>query len=531
MSQSTLPTLNREKAFNAAGIIMAALALSTILGFVREMVIAALLGLSYQVDAYLAARIIPMDLFEMLLVAFNLAFIPIFTRSLLSETPHKAWKMASTIFTAGIVICIVFSLLGILFAPYLISFIASGFSPLANKLSVSLMRCIFSGLIFFFIAKFFTAILHSYRSFTAPSFFGATANTIIILSVLLLVSTWGVSALALGCVLALFFNCLIQIPAFFPYFSKLKLSLDFSDASSKQMLTMMFFILMGSSMGRINEIISLNFASQLSSGSVAALNYSFKIVGLPVQLFALAMNIVIYPLMSEHAARGDLKRLNSVCSLGIRMILLGMLPSAVFLISLRIPVVRLLFERGAFDYSATFVTSEAMFFYSLGLPLLACLQVLFSCCFALQKTRPAILATVTGIIANVISCYMFQHYTHLAHKGIALATSISALLAFTVLFSYLYKKLGGLESKKILTSLVKTFFSCIFMAFIIIFIYVYMRSHFDLSVIYNRFLLVMLAFIAGATVLIFFVMLFRVEEAGVIVDIFKKKLGLVRREG
>jgi putative peptidoglycan lipid II flippase len=524
LTHSKLPVFSREKAFNAAGIVMGALALSTILGFAREMVIAALLGISPQVDAYLAARIIPMDFFEMLLVAFNLSFIPIFTRALISESPEKAWKMAGSIFTAGIIVCICFSLAGILFAPWLISTIAAGFSPLIKSLSISIMRCIFTGLIFFFIAKFLTAILHSYREFTAPAFFGFTTNTIIILSVILLVPTWGISALAIGCVIALFFNCLIQIPAFLPYAGNLSLNIDLSNPYLKQMVAMMFLILMGSSMGRINEIISLHFASSLSPGSVAALNYSFKIVGLPVQLFALAMNIVIYPLMSEYAARRDLKKLNSVCSLGLRMILLGMLPAATVLIILRVPLVRLLFERGAFDAAATSFTSDAMFFYSLGLPFIACVQVLFSCSFALQETKIPIIATLTGILTNFISCYIFSHYTLLEYRGIALATSISTTLAFCVLIVYLYRKLGGLETGRLLSSLIRLSIASLFMAIVIIAISSWLEQIMDLSVIYNKFLLVAISILSGAAVFIPVILLFRLEELWIIIDIIKKKI-------
>ncbi|MEQ8171018.1 MAG: murein biosynthesis integral membrane protein MurJ [Candidatus Eremiobacterota bacterium] len=524
MNHNKLPVFSREKAFNAAGIIMVALALSTVLGFGREMVIAALLGISPQVDAYLAARIIPMDFFEMLLVAFNLSFIPIFTRALISEAPEKAWRMAGSIFTLGLIVCIVFSIAGIIFAPLLISIIGAGFSPLIKNLSVSIMRCIFTGLVFFFIAKFLTAILHSYREFTAPAFFGFTTNTIIILSVILLVPTWGISALAAGCVFALFFNCLIQIPAFLPYSGNLNLNIDLSNPYVKQMFAMMCLILMGSSMGRINEIVSLHFASSLSPGSVAALNYSFKIVGLPVQLFALAMNIVIYPLMSEHAARKDFKKLSSVCSLGIRMILLGMLPAATILIILRIPLVRLLFERGAFDASATSCTSDAMFFYSLGLPFIACVQVLFSCSFALQETKIPIIATVTGISANFISCYIFFHYTDLGSRGIALATSISTTLAFCVLSVYLYKKLGGLEINRLLSSLIKLCISSLSMAFVIIIVSSWLQNLLDVSVLPNKFLLVALSLLSGAAVFIPLILLFRLEELWIIIDIIKKKI-------
>ncbi|MEQ8189208.1 MAG: murein biosynthesis integral membrane protein MurJ [Candidatus Eremiobacterota bacterium] len=523
-THTKLPVFSREKAFNAAGIVMGALALSTVLGFGREVVIAALLGISPQVDAYLAARIIPMDFFEMLLVAFNLSFIPIFTGALISESPEKAWKMAGSIFTLGLIVCIAFSIAGIIFAPWLISTIAVGFSPVIKSLSVSIMRCIFTGLVFFFIAKFLTAILHSYREFTAPAFFGFTTNTVIILSVILLVPAWGISALAAGCVFALFFNCLIQLPAFLPYAGNLRLNIDLSNPYVKQMARMMCLILMGSSMGRINEIVSLHFASSLSPGSVAALNYSFKIVGLPVQLFAIAMNIVIYPLMSEHAARKDFKKLNSVCSLGLRMILLGMLPAATILIILRVPVVRLLFERGAFDASATSCTSDAMFFYSLGLPFIACVQVLFSCSFALQETKIPIIATATGILTNFMCCYVFSRYTGLGYRGIALATSIATLLAFCVLSVYLYKKLGGLETDRLLSSFIRLCISSLFMAFVIIVFSSWLQTVLDVSLLYSKFLLVTLSVLSGASVFISLILLFRLEELWIIIDIIKKKI-------
>jgi len=175
-------------------------------------------------------------------------------------------------------------------------------------------------------------------------------------------------------------------------------------------------------------------ASFLPVGNISALNYASLLYNLPITLFAVPITSVLYPAISSASAKMDWPEQASAVSRGIQLIWLIVLPSAVGLASLALPIVKLVYMHGAFDIAAATLTSGALLFYALGIPFLG-LQNLLAIVFLSEKDNITPLKrNIFGIALNAFLNYLFGIRFHMNAAGFAIGTAIS----WNVLCLWLY---------------------------------------------------------------------------------------------
>jgi len=212
-------------------------------------------------------------------------------------------------------------------------------------------------------------------------------------------------------------------------------------------------ILLGSGVGYINLIVDRVFASFLPVGTVAALNFAARVKDLPLGLFGMAVSQAVYPVLSLHSARGDKAQLKHLFSQALEVTWFFVVPASFGFMVLSRETIAFLFERGAFTALATQTTSEALLFYSLGLMALCSADLAAKVFYAEKDTKTPVKAATVGLSANIVLNWALIH--PLAHKGLALATSISAVLNAGLLIIVLRKRLGGIGEGELLKNLVK----------------------------------------------------------------------------
>ncbi|MBW2076563.1 MAG: murein biosynthesis integral membrane protein MurJ [Deltaproteobacteria bacterium] len=456
-----------ELVTRAAGVIGIYTFLSRILGLLRDMLIANFFGSGMSADAFFVAFRIP-NLLRRLFAegSFSVAFIPVFTEYLQKRSREDAFLLARVVITSLTIILTAVTVLGIVLSPLIVRIIAPGFGGMGEKyaLTVLLTRIMFPYIFLVSVLALFTGILNSLKHFAAPAMAPIFLNLSMIAALVFLAPHMKIPTvgLAVGVIVGGILQMLLQVPFL------LKKGLSFaprwlpSHPALRKIGILMLPTIFGSAIYQINQLVGTLLASLLREGSVSYLYYADRLVQFPLGVFGIAISTAVLPSLSREAADRDFEGLRGTLSHAIRLTMFITIPAMVGLIVLREPVVRLLFERGAFDSFTTVMTAQALLFYSLGLWAFAGLRVFVSAFYSLQDTVTPVKVAVAAMIANIVFSLLLMG--PLKHGGLALALSLASTMQLVILILLLRKRIGGIEGRAVLGSMAKSFISSMIMA-------------------------------------------------------------------
>jgi len=441
----------------SAGVIGAATLISRILGFFRDVVIARLFGVYAYAQAFVIAFKIP-NLFRDFVGegATNSAFVPVFSEYNVKRSKEELWELANVVLVSlsGVLISIV--VLGIAFSPLIVRFIAPGFleDPEKFALTVKLNRLVFPYLFLISLAAYVTAILNSLKHFSVPAFAPCLLNISIIIFAFLFGE--GVKGLALGVLVGGVLQLAVQIPVLHKKGFRLKWPANINHPGAKMIGRLMVPRLFSSSIYQLNNFVDTifgSFAWVVGEGGVAVLYFSYRLIQFPLGVFSNALSQAILPAFSRHAAVCATKEIKEELSFGIRMVIFVMLPASIFFMVLSKTLVSCLFAGGRFDTYSINLTASALFFYSIGLSAYGANKILQSCFFSLKDTLTPAKISALGLAMNIALNFLLMFPFKIG--GIALATSISGIITFFILFFSLKKKIGGFDFRTISSSFLR----------------------------------------------------------------------------
>ena len=444
----------------AAGIVGSATLLSRLMGYARDMVMSWAFGTGLAADAFYVAYRIPNLLRELLAEgSMSAAFIPVFTETLTKESRESARHLANAVFARLLVILAVLTLLGIIFAPFVVKAIAWGFKGDLDKYATTVMltRIMFPYLLFIGLAALAMGMLNSLRSFLAPALSPVMLNIMTIASILL--SIWllpdPIYGVAVGVVLGGLFQFLIQVPGLRKQGMMMRPEFQPSHPGVAKIGKLALPIMLSSSVTQVNIFVSTILASFLATGSITYLFYGMRFIHFPLGIFGIAIATAVLPTMSAQAARKETEAFRETLSLGLRLVFFIMFPAMAGLITLRIPIVNLLLEHGQFDRFSTHGTALALLYYAVGLWAFAGVRIVAQAFYALQDTKTPVKIAVLALCANILLSTVFILWTPLNHGGLALAASLASMLNISLLTVQLRKKIGRMDGGRILNSLLK----------------------------------------------------------------------------
>lgn len=451
-----MSTVSRGKALALSALtVTIATFLGRIFGFVREVAIANKFGATAQTDAFLVAFTIPNVIYSLVVMgALSASFIPIFSGLVANEKEKDAWRLATTIFNLLLIGFGAIVLALVVFAPQAISLVAPGFKSEAQvTLGANLLRLMAPALIFMGISGLIAGILNSYNHFAAPSLVALVQNSVVVVSIIAFASQMGIYGAALGLLLGSIGMVLVQVPILIKKKLPFKVAVSLKHESLTDIGKLFLPVLLALAASQANTIVDKWMASFLSDGSISHLNFAFKVGSLPLNTLIAAIAVVLFPTLSKHAARQDLEALKETIATGIRMVAFVTIPATVGLFVLSLPVVRLLFEHGAFDRAATLATAPALAVYSFGLLALGLNMLLVRAFYALKDGMMPLLASVIFLVALIGLDLVFVGL--FSHVGLALGYVLAASLMATVLLAILGRRLRGLLDRQMLLSMAK----------------------------------------------------------------------------
>ena len=449
---------HHRKVSKAAGTVGSMTLLSRVFGFIRDMVIASLLGSSGAADAFFVAFRIP-NVQRRLLAegAVSAAFIPVFSEYTNTKGEKEAWTLASNLLNILLIVLTTVTVGIVIFAQAVITLFAPGFidEPEKFELTISLTRLMAPYLMLIGISAFCMGVLNAYKKFALSAAAPVLLNISMITAGLALAPHMDqpVFGLAIGVLFGGALQFSIQLPATFRLGMKPRWSINWKHPGVRKIGRLMVPAILGLAVYEINLMVDTLLASLLPGGSISYLYYANRVVQLPLGVFGVALSIAILPMLSEQAARKQISELRSTISFGIRLILFITIPATAGLILLRTSIITTLFERGEFLPIATQGTALALLYYSIGLCAFAGAKVVVSAFYSLQDTKTPMKVGIFAMGLNVVLNLILMG--PLKHGGLALATSISAIVNVFILVYYLKKRLGRIGGKKILESVGK----------------------------------------------------------------------------
>lgn len=461
------------KVAKAAGVVGLATLASRVLGYVRDMVMSWAFGTSAAADAFYVAYRIPNLLRELLAEgSMSAAFIPVFTETLTKSTREDARHLANAVFARLLVILALLTALGIIFAPYIVKVIAWGWKYETQRekflTAVTLTRVMFPYLLFIGLAALAMGMLNSLRSFLAPALSPVMLNVMTIGAVFFIAPRMPdpIMGAAIGVVLGGIFQFLIQVPGLRKQGMMLTPRFTPSHPAVRRIGTLTLPVFLSSSVTQLNIFISTILASFLATGSITYLFYGMRFIHFPLGIFGVALATAVLPTLSAQAARQELREFRETLSLGLRLVFFIMFPAMAGLIMLRVPIINLLLEHGEFNHISTLGTATALLYYAVGLWAFAGVRMVSQAFYSLQDTRTPVKIAVLALATNIILSTAFILWTPMGHGGLALANSLAATLNLAFLTRRLRKKIGRMDGRRILRSLLKIVPASVIMGYI-----------------------------------------------------------------
>jgi len=384
-------------------IVMIAFGVAKVISLAQTVIIAAEVGAGSEWDTFVTANRIPELIFTLIAGgALAHAFIPIFGGYLARDDRDGAWAIAShvinTIFTATFIA----SIIAFLFAPTIVAdIVAPGFDASERTQSVEIMRILLLTTLIFSVSGIVMGILQSHNHFLLPAIAPIMFDLGILFGVIFLLGPFGVHGIAIGAVIGSALHLGVQIPGLIRYRARWKAELGWRNPVLWRVIRLMLPRVAGLGVFSFNFIVMNNIASRLGTGSVAALDWGWRLMQIPQTLIGTAMGVVIFPTLAALSEVNDDDGKRDAMAGALRFILVTSIPSAIGLIFIGRPVISLL-ERGAFDATASALVYSTLQFFALGLIVHSALEIIARSFYADKDTLTPLWAALGGAGINLV---------------------------------------------------------------------------------------------------------------------------------
>ena len=417
--------------------------ISRILGFIRDILSASILGAGIVADCFFVALKLP-NFFRRLFAegAFSASFVPVFTATLTQGGKEEALSFAETAFSSLIVVLLVLVALMEIFAPGVIYILAGGFSDDEAKfqLAVVLTRITFPFLLFISLVSLLGAILNALGKFSETAATPIILNLCMISALIFFSDQFETAAhsLALAVSVAGFIQLAWLYLACRRVGYKVRIVMPRMTPKVKEMLIIMMPAALGAGVIQINLMLDMIIASHLPDGSISFLFYADRLNQLPIGVIGVALGTVLLPLLARNIAEGDEEQVSYNQNRAIELGLFLTIPAAVAFMIIPYQLIHVLFERNAFTSSDSWQTAYALTAYAAGLPAYVLAKIFSPGYFARKDTRTPVKFAMVALVVNIsLNLILMQYF---AHVGLAMATAISAWLNVAMLSGGLVRR-------------------------------------------------------------------------------------------
>jgi putative peptidoglycan lipid II flippase len=454
-----------KKLTNRAGRVAIGTIISRIFGYVRDMLVANLFGVGMFSDIFYAAFRIP-NFFRRIFgeSSFSIVFIPIFSEYLHKYKKKEIQDFLNSIFSILLLVLIIFSIIGILFSPLIVKIVAGGFELEKLSITIELTKLMFPFIIFMCLSAFLLSVLNTLHSFFIPALSPAFVSFTEIFYICIIAQTLIYEYKIRGLAISVFFGSIICFFIQYIKFKKLgwnlKFKLNFKHYGIKKIFFLMIPSVISVSVDQVNALVDSRYASLLSEGSISVLYYANRLMQLPLSIFGFAIVSASLPIMSKSFIENDLTMFKDCLNNSIKLSIFTILPAMIGFISIGLPIIRLLFEHGNFNFSGSIITNNTLFYYSIGLPGYALSKIFVNAFYSIQNTKTPFKIAVFTVILHIILCFFLTKLMNVS--GLAFATALSSYFNLFLLIISLKKYIKKNFLEDIFISFLKSLIASIF---------------------------------------------------------------------
>ena len=447
----------------AAGVIGLAVLCSRILGLAREQICAALFGGGGAMDAFTVAFRIPNLLRDLFAEgALSTAFVTTFSKTIAREGDQAAWRLADKVATLTVVVLGALCVLGMVFSHRLVALLAPGFDLVKAARTAQLTQIMFPFILLVSLAALVMGVLNAKSIFGRPamasSFFNLGSIVGGVALGYLYDRTFGPRALiglAIGTLIGGALQLTVQLPPLKGLGYRFHPDLRWRDPGVVAILALMGPAVIAASTTQINVLINSMFASTLGDGAIFWLAIAFRLMQLPLGLFGVALGTVTLPLLSRLVVAREMGAFRAELARALRLMFLLTIPSTIGLMMLAEPIISVIYQHGRFDALEAAEAGGALRFYAIGLAGYAALKVLVNAFYALDRRKTPMIVSFLAVGLNLLFNWIFTFRLGWGHRGLAFSTGCVATCNFLLLYALMQRHLGGLESRRMLVTLIK----------------------------------------------------------------------------
>jgi putative peptidoglycan lipid II flippase len=451
----------------ATAIMMGSVLLSRITGLVREQVLAAFGGTSFEMDAYVTAFLIPELLNHFLAGGFlSITFIPIFQKHCSQGNRLQAWRSFSNLICIGSAVFALLIPLAMIFTPEILGLSGKHITDSSHlSLTVRLTRIIIPAQLFFYWGAFFSAVQMAEHRFFLPAMAPLCYNLGIIFGGLILGPSLGIEGFAWGVLIGAFAgNVVLQLPGAIKSGMRFRPVFKLSDPDLVKYVKLTLPLILGLGMTFSNEIFFRYFGSFLSEGATSSINYALRTTMMIVAVFGQASGMAFYPFITKMAADGQYGKMTEMLNSVLTKIAVYLIPLSILMLLLSEQIISILFEHGEFGHQSTILTASVFSVYLIGSFAFSASMIISRSFYATQNTVLPLIITSSISLLSIPLYIIFSK--SLGPKGIALAAILGMTLQFLLLYYMWYRKYGQLSSTvKLAVSIVKIILICCAVAF------------------------------------------------------------------
>jgi len=439
----------------AATIVSLGNIASRILGLIRDNRNAYFFGATGSMSAFEAAALVPKNIYELLVGGMvSAALVPVFSEYAANREPEELWHLLSVVLSLVVVVMGGFLLLAEGVAPLFTRMLVGGFDARLQSLTTTLIRIISPAVIFFGVSGILTAALYAQQVFTYPAIGAAVFNLGGILGTQLLAPRIGVASLTLGIVFGAFLQMAVQLPGLRK--AKIRFSLDWRHPALRRIAVLYLPVIVSLIVSQVGIIIDRNLASRVGEQAIAWMANATRLREFPLGLVATAVSMAVLPALSRIDLQSRREEFQRTLGLGVRLVLVLIVPASVGLFVLGRPIISLIFQHGEFTPFDTSQTARALYCYLLGTPF-AAIDLLLIFAFYSQKD------TVTPVVVGIICVFIYlavaptlAFLLDLGMVGLVIANSVQLTSHAMIMLALLYRRVGTLEQEHLAASVGKT---------------------------------------------------------------------------
>jgi putative peptidoglycan lipid II flippase len=431
----------------AATLVGALSAVSLLLGFARDVIIAAVFGASAELDAYLVAQGLMNVVLGLVAGALAKAVVPVVAPAVAAGDPEGAHRSVATALAAAVLVLGAGAVVVGLLAGEVVAVLAPGFDAATAALAERLTRVVLAATVLIAATNVLAAVAQSHRRFFWAGVQGVPFNLVMIVAAGVFGPRYGVVALAVGFVVGSVARLLAQLVPLRRLGVRLLPVMDLRDPGFRTIARLVPPLLLGSAVGNVNTLVDRAVASAQGEGTIAALSYGWRVVSLADTLVVASFVAALYPAFGAAAAPAGRAELRRLVARGLTAVTLVLVPAVAGLVVAATPVVALVYGRGSFGPEAVALTATAVAWYAPGLLPLAWREVVTRAFYALGDSRTPVAVAVLAMAVNLAGDLTLGLVFGV--PGIAASTVLSLVVAAVANTAQLARRHGAVDGQQV----------------------------------------------------------------------------------